>query len=249
MLNANDFKEYRENLGYTNKTNFKNFLSAKDIVPCVDYKYIDSLNNRLKEIFVTINSKYYAPCDIDKFVSEKLNKSFDIIKNNSIIDKLNNQGRRKEEVYFSFMRGFLVVEYFKEFIATVFGVNMDQIKNIGDDDFTNYENFKRTPKADLGFSDIRVEIQSGFQGINDIKQHKVREAKRLYDEKKLKTFVLHFDIFNGQVAVVEIYNITDNDLNWITRQQMEGQSVFNIEQNYFIYSLLKKPHKFKFFTF
>lgn len=191
-----------------------------------------------------INSKYYSPCDIDKFISEKLNKSFDIIKNNSIIDKLNNQGRRKEEVYFSFMRGFLVVEYFKEFIATVFGVNVEEIQNIGDDDFTSCEKFKRTPKADLEFSDIRVEIQSGFQGINDIKQHKVIEAKKLYVEKKLKTFVMHFDIFNGQVAVVEIYDIADDDLNWITRQQMEGQSVFNIDQGYFIYSLLEKPYKF-----
>lgn len=244
MLNANDFRKYRENLGYTNKTKFKNFLSAKDIVPDVDYEYIESLNNRLKEIFVTINLKYYSPCDIDKFISEKLDESFDIIKNNSIIDKLNNQGRRKEEVYFNFMRGFLVVEYFKEFIATVFGVNVEEIQNIGDDDFTSCEKFKRTPKADLEFSDIRVEIQSGFQGINDIKQHKVIEAKRLYVEKRLKTFVMHFDIFNGQVAVVEIYDIADDDLNWITRQQMEGQSVFNIDQGYFIYSLLEKPYEF-----
>lgn len=57
MLNANDFRKYRENLGYTNKTKFKNFLSAKDIVPNIDYQYIESLNNRLKEIFVAYKFK------------------------------------------------------------------------------------------------------------------------------------------------------------------------------------------------
>ena len=84
-------------------------------------------------------------------------------------------------------------------------------------------------------------MQSGFQGINDINEHKVREAKRNFLEQKIKTLVIHFDIFNGQVAFVDISNIADDDLHWITRQQMEGQSVFNIEQNYFKWKLQVKP--------
>lgn len=92
---------------------------------------------------------------------------------------------------------------------------------------------------------MRLEVQSGFQGINDIKEHKVREARAVFEQDKLKTIVLHFDIFNGQVAFVDISCIEDNDLNWITRQQMEGQSVFNIEQNYFKWLLKDKPPKFE----
>ncbi|EDH2465871.1 restriction endonuclease, partial [Campylobacter jejuni] len=49
----------------------------------------------------------------------------------------------------------------------------------------------------------------------------------------------------GQVAFVDISKIQNNDLNWITRQQMEGQSVFNIDSNYFQWLFLNKAPKFK----
>ncbi|EQL72821.1 type II restriction endonuclease [Helicobacter pylori FD719] len=45
------------------------------------------------------------------------------------------------------------------------------------------------------------------------------------------------------MACVEISKIKDNDLNWITRQQMEGQSVFNISQNFFDYKITEIPNK------
>ncbi|EPZ92720.1 hypothetical protein N207_08595 [Helicobacter pylori UM114] len=32
-------------------------------------------------------------------------------------------------------------------------------------------------------------------------------------------------------------------MNWITRQQMEGQSVFNISQNFFDYKITEIPNK------
>lgn len=163
------------------------------------------------------------------------------MKNNDILEKLNNQGRRKEEVYFSYLRGFLICEYFKEAICDIFNTDISQILHIGEDDFSSLETFKRTPKADLQIQNTRIEMQSGFQGINDIKEHKVREAKRNFIEERIQTLVIHFDIFNGQVAFVDISNIPSDDLNWITRQQMEGQSVFNIEQNYFKWLLKDKP--------
>ncbi|MUU53344.1 type II restriction endonuclease [Helicobacter pylori] len=59
---------------------------------------------------------------------------------------------------------------------------------------------------------------------------------------KIPTIVVHFDLFNGQVACVEISKIKENDLNWITRQQMEGQSVFNISQNFFDYKITEMPN-------
>ncbi|MDA3047862.1 restriction endonuclease [Campylobacter sp. JMF_08 NE1] len=244
MFNSDDFKEYRKKLGFSSKVDFKNFLSAKDIEASVDFAYIGSLNDRLCEIFTKINSIYYAPCDIDKFLQNNLFVTFEKLKNNGILNKLNNQGRRKEEVYFSWMRGFLSLEFFKGAISEIFEVKISQIKNIGDDKFDSLDSFKRTPKADLEFNAYRIEAQSGFQGINDIKQHKVLEAKRVFAESKIQTLVLHFDLFNGQVAFVDISNIADDDLNWITRQQMEGQTVFNIDQNYFKWLIDKNPPKF-----
>ncbi|EJB52126.1 type II restriction enzyme [Helicobacter pylori Hp M2] len=44
------------------------------------------------------------------------------------------------------------------------------------------------------------------------------------------------------MACVEISKIKENDLNWITRQQMEGQSVFNISQNFFNYKITEMPN-------
>lgn len=96
-------------------------------------------------------------------------------------------------------------------------------KFFGGDNFESIESFKRSPKADFLLDNhLLLEVQSGFQGINDIKEHKVIEAKRRLITDKIPTIVVHFDLFNGQVACVEISKIKDNDLNWITRQQMEG---------------------------
>lgn len=241
MFNEINFKEYRLKMGYTRQDTFKKFLSAKDISAGIDFDYINALNKRLIEVFTAINNIYYYPQDLNNFFREKLLRTYDMLREHGILDKLNNQGRRKEEVYFNWMRGYLSCEYFKEAIASIFDIDICNIKNIGDDDFSNPNSFRRTPKADLEIEGIYMEIQSGFQGINDIKEHKVREARRLYQETQIQTLVIHIDFFNGQVAFVDISNIYDNDLRWITRQQMEGQTVLNIDQNFFRWLLWKAP--------
>lgn len=248
MFSANDFKDYRNALGFGSQAKFREFLSAKDIVANIDFNYIELLNSRLCEIFGRLNSVYYKPCDIEVFLQDKLFSAYSMLKNNQILNKLNNQGRRKEEVYFSWIRGYLILEYFKSAIADIFEVSPSVIQSIGEDDFSSLDTFKRTPKADLEIQNLntkwRIEVQSGFQGINDIKEHKVREARVVYVDSHIQTLVIHFDIFNGQVAFVDISQIKDDDIHWITRQQMEGQSVLNIEQNYFKWLLTNKPPKF-----
>lgn len=241
MFIHNDFKNYRLKLGYGNKNTFKNFLAAKDIIPDIDYDYIDLLNERLKEIFTLLNKIYYKPYNLDDFFDIYLVNTYTRLKNNNILNRLNNQGRRKEDVYFNWMRGYLICEYFKGAVSDIFNVSIEKVKQVGDDDFDNLETFKRTPKADLEINNYRIEVQSGFQGINDIKEHKVREAKRVFAGKGLRTIILHFDLFNGQVAFIDISEIEEDNLNWITRQQMEGQSVFNIDQNYFQWLLTDMP--------
>lgn len=92
-------------------------------------------------------------------------------------------------------------------------------------------------------------MQSGFTGTNDIKQHKVLEAEKIFRNLGLHTIVIHFDLYNGQVAFVKIDEIDQDDINWIIRQQMEGQTVFNIEQNHFVWKLTELPPKFKDLSF
>ena len=252
MIDTKYFKEYRLKLGFTNQQNVKKFFGAKDITPTIDYSYISHLNNRLIDIIKKINDIIPSEIKIDNlelFINENITNVYTKLKTHQIIEKLNNQGRRPEEVYFSWMRGYIVSIYFLKALSFIFETDLSNIKIIGDDDLVDINSFKRTPTADLEisldeFKKIRIEIQSGFQGINDIKQHKVLEAKKIANAKNIPTVAIHFDLFNGQVAFVRLDTIEDNDINWITRQQMEGQTVFNIEQNYFIWKLTEKPPLF-----
>jgi len=249
IITTQYFKEYRNRLGFTNQDDARSFFAAKDIVARVDFDYINLLNLRLIEIIKKINSLVplsVGIVEIDKFCYENVELIFKKLKDNNIIQRLNNQGRRPEQVYFSWMRGFVVSKYFLNALSKVFDVNLQAISFIGDDDLHNIESFKRTPTADLEIilcdgSKLRIEVQSGFQGINDIKQHKVLEAKRIFIEKGIPSLAIHFDLFNGQVAFVELEKIEENNVNWITRQQMEGQTVFHIDQNYFVWKLTETP--------
>lgn len=252
MIDAKYAKEYRVKIGFTNQNGAKEFFAAKDIIPTVDYNYIDLLNQRLFEIVKKINS--IVPFEVrldnlDSFRAENIIEIYEKLKEFNIIHRLNNLGRRPEEVYFSWMRGLVVSSFFLRSLSEVFDVEMTDIEFIGDDELRNADTFKKTPKADLEISlvnneKIRIEVQSGFQGINDIKQHKVLEAKRIKREQNISSLVIHFDLFNGQVAFVKLDTVDDDSVNWITRQQMEGQTVFNIDQNFFVWKLTDTPPKY-----
>ncbi len=257
MPNDNDikpgyFREFRRVLGFTNQQELKDFFRAKDIVPAVDFVFMDSLNKRLVEIVHKVDSVVHESVrqdDLRSFVEEKILVPFEIMKKNGIFTALNNQGRRPEHVYYNWMRGHVISSYFINALARIFGVKTEAIELIGDDDLRNPDTFKRTPKADLeipldGKRPIRIEMQAGFTGTNDIKQHKVIEAKRISREQDKGTLAIHFDLYNGQAAFLRLDAIQDDDVNWITRQQLEGQTVFNIEQNHFLWKLTEAPPEY-----
>ncbi|MCL2598540.1 MAG: restriction endonuclease [Firmicutes bacterium] len=168
-----------------------------------------------------------------------------MLKGYEILPRLNNQGRRPEQVYFSWMRGWVSSLFFTKALAKVFAIDEKDFAITGKDNLANPANFARQPEADfeikLQDKVLRIEMQSGYQGVNDIKEYKVREARRQSREQGICTVVVHFDIFNGQVAFVNLSTITDDNIHWITRQQMEGQTVFNIDQSCFIWNLRQTP--------
>jgi len=249
IITTQYFREYRKELGFTNQGDVKKFFAGKDITPIVDYNYINLLNTRLVEIIKKINSlisKDINILEIDQFCTDNVEFVFNKLKSNNIIQRLNNQGRRPEQVYFSWMRGYIIANYFLKALSKIFEIGLDDISLIGDDDLLNIESFKRTPTADLEIAlkdgnKLRIEVQSGFVGVNDIKQHKVLEAKRIFQTDGISSLAIHFDLFNGQVAFIKLDEIEDDSVNWITRQQMEGQTVFNIDQNYFSWKLTETP--------
>jgi hypothetical protein len=251
MNPARYFKSYREKLGFPSQAAAKDFLSAKDIRPGIDFDYIDELNRRIGRILTAVNDAVHVDArrnDIQEFFQRSIVTSYEKIRSAGLLPRLNNQGRRPEEVLFSWLRGYAVSEFFTPVLSRIFSVRIESIVPIGEDDLKNVETFRRSPRADLEIirdsRRIRIEVQSGFQGVNDIKEHKVREAVRVFEQARTQTVCIHFDLFNGQAAFVPLNQISDGDVHWITRQQMEGQSVFEIDQNFFKWRLLDPPPSF-----
>ena len=239
------FKRYRESFGFPNQNAAKQFLAGKDVSPSVDFAYINRLNERLNDIIVKLNAMMNEHCrvlDMDAFTQQYIDEPYQIIKEANLLPRLNNQGRRPEQVLFSWLRGYVVSAYFTPAFSQIFDVPLTSVVQVGDDDLRTIETFRRSPKADLEITrnhrTIRIEVQSGFQGINDIKEHKVREARRVYAELGTHSICIHIDLFNGQVAFVQLDSIQEDDVHFVTRQQMEGQSVFAIDQNDFKWRLL-----------
>lgn len=255
-ITAEYFRQYRQKLGFGNQADVKNFFGAKDIVPTVDFNYIKLLNNRLYEIVDRINAvvaKNIKIDDLNSFKKEHIDRTFEVMRTSNILPVLNNQGRRPEQVYFSWMRGYVISNFFLKALGIIFEVDTTKIDLIGDDDLRNIETFKRTPKADWEIrlsakKKIRVEIQSGFTGMNDIKQHKVLEAKRIFRETGMRSVGIHFDLFNGQVAFVKLDEIEDDDEHWITRVYTDEGVLFNIDQNHFVWNLNSTPPTYKHIT-
>ena len=125
---------------------------------------------------------------------------------------------------------------------------MNDIKTIGLDNLNDPSTFSKSATADFEVrtksNDIyRIEFQCGFQGINDIKEHKVLEAKRILKSENVHSLIVHVDLYNGCVAFVDISNIRDDSIHWETRTQFEGKKVFNIDQKYFLWNLNELPPK------
>lgn len=87
-------------------------------------------------------------------------------------------------------------------------------------------------------------MQSGFTGINDIKKHKVNEAKRVYSETNIRSYIVHFDLFNGKIAIIDLSEIDDDNINYRVNERFEGQIVFSIPDEAFTYKLMDEPTSF-----
>jgi hypothetical protein len=133
LITTQYFKDYRKELGFTNQGDVKKFFAAKDITPTVDYNYIELLNTRLVEIIKKLNSLVSNDINIiniDKFCTDNVELVFNKLKDNNIIQRLNNQGRRPEQVYFSWMRGYIISNYFLKALSKIFEVSLEDISLI-----------------------------------------------------------------------------------------------------------------------
>lgn len=244
-MTLND-KPFRKELGFTNKEKLKQYYKATDKV-FVNWDKIEWFNDRIKEIFVSLNKVIHSSIRWENIniINAELDCAYTTMRDNNIFSSLNNNGRYPEDVYYNWMRGYIVCKFFAPALASVFNVPVTSIRTVGHDSLTNIETFSRSPVADLEIviddQTIRLEIQSGFTGVNDIKEHKVNEAKRAFLQEHIISYVVHFDLFNGTMAIVDITNIDNKSIHWVTRYQMEGKRVFAIPPEAFRWYLLEAP--------
>ncbi|MBE6790289.1 MAG: restriction endonuclease [Ruminococcaceae bacterium] len=241
-----DSRDYRRQLGFTNQENLKKHFKATDII-CINWDKIEQCNQRLKDMFRQINRTVHPSVKWINMneIDYEIDNAYTIMRENDILPHLNNYGRYPEDLYYNWMRGYIVCKYFAPALARIFNVPEEQIRTVGHDSLAEIETFSQSPVADLEIridnTIIRLEIQSGYTGVNDIKAHKVREAQRAFRYEQILSYVVHFDLFNGTMAIVDITNIDENSIHWVTRAQMEGQRVFSIPDEAFCWFLPDEP--------
>jgi hypothetical protein len=152
-------------------------------------------------------------------------------------------------VYYSWLRGYAIAEFLLPALRALFKVLPDQIENAGGDRLRNPDDFEQTAAADYIVrpdekQTWRVEIQSGFTNLHDIKKHKFDEAQRVFSCEKEPSAVLHFDVLSGRVAIVALHTRGPSPSPWVVRRQFEGQQVAEIPESAFTWSVANEPADF-----
>lgn len=249
-MNNNDSRVYRQKLGFTNQTKLKSFFDSKDIIRDVDYGYLDQLNKRLEDIIRSLDSAVIDDikvANVEEFIQENVYNVYNYMKDNGLLYKFqNNKQRQLERSYYDWSRGRVIANYFIKAMSLIFDVEENEIQTIGMDNLDNPDTFNKAATADFEIKThegkiYRIEFQCGFQGVNDIKEHKVVEAKKVFLQSEVRSLIIHVDLFNGNTAFVDISEIDDENINWETRTQFEGKKVFRIDEKYFIWDLNSYP--------
>lgn len=220
-------KEYRNTLGWTNKAKFIQYLKASDIVR-PNWEVIRLRNERLSNIFNTLNSvlKYPSNVDIDVII----NRTTETVKANGILTKLNNHGRAIEDVYYTWLQGYLAEIVFQPLMVAELGLT-DLMRN-GGDDLSDPASFKRTGAADLVSHEnkVLIDVQAGFSGSGgfDIKKHKVNEACANPD---YQSYVFFANIVDGTYHFQDL-KLLENE-EFIPNPRWEGQLCWNVSPDNF----------------
>lgn len=153
-------RKFRVKLGYSNAGRLKEHFKGKDIVD-INWNKIELYNSRIKDIFRELNSVVHENIRYENLTgfNFKIDNAYKILKDNNIISRLNNNGRSYEDVYYNWMRGYAVCEFFSKALSIVFDVPQDSIKTVGRDKLTDIKTFSKSPTADL---EIKLENKLVF---------------------------------------------------------------------------------------
>lgn len=244
-------REYRQLLGFSIQAKARTFLGGQDIKPLPDKRLLGELTHRVEHIVLAVVPLLDATCrptDIEAFVTCNVDAVLKAFFENRHFAKLNNRGRRPEDVYFNWVRGFALAILFSYPLAVIAGVKVESVVPVGDDDVFSVENFKQTAKADfeIQFEDAarRFELQIGFGEKHDIKKHKVVEGIRLFQEEAMESFIFHIELFNGRGAIVSLFDKPLAAWNFESRSEFEGTEVSPISDERFTWRITDLPPSF-----
>ena len=120
-MTAKEKRDYRISLGFTNQEVLKKYFKAKDVYS-VNWSLIEIYNQRIIDIFEKINAVMFEAYQLNEeeftAFSSKITSAYQVLKETEIIQtKFHNQGRSSEDVYFNWMRGYAVNNFFMKVIA------------------------------------------------------------------------------------------------------------------------------------
>ena len=215
--------KYLKNFGFSNKSEFKKFLSSKDIlVDTINWGLIEKQNKRLVEIFEKITEILIISdedLDIENFVKDVFEKC----KEYNHITKMNNRGRPYEEVFNSWLMGIIAERVFKKLIEKELNVILELN---GDDDWTKANSFIQTANPDFINKNqkITVDVVCGkTDNPFDIKIHKLKAVK-IY--KDFNVYQFSVNIFQGIYSLTSLNSLDQNDFK--PNNLFEGQLCYRI---------------------
>ena len=190
---------YIKSLGFTNQASVRKWMTARDIL-IPNWELIESRNQRLSEMFTRINNT--LPIRYGGDIGKDIEDAYRSIRGNGLLLKMKNNGRAMEDVYYTWMQGYICEKVFIPFICDRLMLN--SLTRNGKDDVANWDSFKRKADADLldVSQKVFVDVQCGTHvGKTHIKKHKVDKALQHADHK---SYVFSIRLMHGTWCSVDL---------------------------------------------
>jgi hypothetical protein len=196
-------KQYRQQMGFSRKDEFHKWVSCKDII-IPNWPLVEARNDRLIEVFTKINEQ--LPIKYEGNIGDDIWRCYNSVKANNLLPKMRNQGRAMEQVYLTWLIGYMAEKVFTPFIVDK--LILSGLERNGGDDLSSIDTFKRTGAADLVDSklNIFIDVQCGTgEGVATIKKHKVDQALKVGGT----TYACMFGLFTGTYGIVNLNELKD----------------------------------------
>lgn len=221
-------KDYRQRMGFSRKDEFHKWVSCKDIL-IPNWQLIEARNTRLIEVFGKINEQ--LPIKYEGDIKDDIWRCYNSVKANNLLPKMRNQGRAMEQVYLTWLIGYMAEKVFTPFIVDK--LILSGLERNGGDDLSSIDTFKRTGAADLVDTNLNIfiDVQCGTgEGVATIKKHKVDQAVKIGGT----TYAALFGLMTGTYAMIKLNDLNESkDVHFYANPSWENQLCWDVPENTF----------------